>query len=299
MQRHFLRIPKCVMQNRSYVRFFSSGGQPSVEQDLLKKMDYNQFDDVRKYLNQSVEDTESKADFFKTVLVKTVKRNKFHLTLELFELTKDKVAIEDHVYAYLIENLLSRDRIVEAFSLYFQAYLNNVVLDLLVTNQLLSAAERNMLGLSYFRILYQLTRQHFIPTRRQYQRFFKAANKFRNEPFVEQLIKDMSEHRLELEESEPQKRRKKRQGYKSTAYAHIDASRLNQILEENGVRGDHRNDTKVIILDAQNLRRDYVSGESEYEYDSAEDYEGEDSAYSDEETGSQSDSDRKKNEDDD
>eukprot|EP01017_Pseudomicrothorax_dubius_P038958 TRINITY_DN591_c0_g1_i4.p1 TRINITY_DN591_c0_g1~~TRINITY_DN591_c0_g1_i4.p1 ORF type:complete len:168 (-),score=17.07 TRINITY_DN591_c0_g1_i4:587-1090(-) len=167
MQRHFLRIPKCVMQNRSYVRFFSSGGQPSVEQDLLKKMDYNQFDDVRKYLNQSVEDTESKADFFKTVLVKTVKRNKFHLTLELFELTKDKVAIEDHVYAYLIENLLSRDRIVEAFSLYFQAYLNNVVLDLLVTNQLLSAAERNMLGLSYFRILYQLTRQHFIPTRRQ------------------------------------------------------------------------------------------------------------------------------------
>jgi hypothetical protein len=128
--------------------------EPTIEKEILFKMEYFQFDEASKYIKNMVSSQGVvSVDFYNKVLLKAIQKNNVKLALEIFDFTRDAVQPNDTTYITLIEALLEKDRTNEAFGLFCQAYLQDQVLDLLVVERMLDAAKRARLPSTYITLL--------------------------------------------------------------------------------------------------------------------------------------------------
>jgi hypothetical protein len=237
-------------------------------------------------------------DFFNRIITKAIAKDNSRLAFELYESISDAIEPNDTMFITLIEAAIESDRVIEATSLFTQAYLHNQVLDLLVIEKLLNCIREFELDCSYIIRLYRMLRRDFMPRASLFETFLKSAFKMPAETastFIPLLIADaqkggidlMTLHETQTRGKKSRGREREREMVFPTKYAD-DLTDPLYILEKNPryANAPSKREPKYLLVSKLNMNDSDMDTSSSGEDDGSSDAGEEDEESSEDERNS-------------
>lgn len=165
-----------------------------IQDNITQKINSMQFKALKEDIFNSNDATNyHNTEVMRLIILKSIQKKNLTFAYDVFEdMSRLNIIPDDATYTALMESLLLEGDTEEAFELYIQAYLNNVILDLEIFHSLFERLQKK--DISYIQIAYKILKADLIPSKPVYDHVVHAAQKHKAADFLKQIYEDMSKY---------------------------------------------------------------------------------------------------------
>jgi pentatricopeptide repeat protein len=224
-----------------------------IEDNITQKINSMQFNALKEDLFNSNDSTNyHNTEVLRLVILKSIQKKNLTFAFDVFEdMTRLEIVPDDATYTALMERLLSEGDTEEAFELYIQAYLNNVILDLEIFHSLFERLQKK--DISYIEVAYKILKADLIPSKFIYDHVVHIAQKHKAADLLKLVYEDMNKYGITSVDTPKNKHSR-----------HYSSSRKRKSKQSNSMRDKSDSPVVVIPFDVSNgksIQRGFAKGD--------------------------------------